>query len=620
MHPENKNIAKVKNRILRLITIFLQLVVIFMIARGFFLLINSRLYTGVSAADVFAMFTHGLGMDLSMAGYFTAIPAVFIVISLFLPNGCALDNSDRFLCLYMLLASFLIALAASADALLYPYWGFKLDTTPLFYFLSSPSSALASASAWEIAAAVGMLLILWLVFAQMLLICIRKLPLNPLHGRKIVPTIVMVLLTGLLFLPIRGGVTVSTMNLSNAYFSDDARLNHGAVNPLFSFMYSATTQNNFADQFNYFAPNEAESVLAEFEKGLSVDSVAAIKLTNLRPDIYLVILESFSAHLLPSLGGDSVAMKLDSIAQSGILFRNLYASSFRTDRALPAILSGYPAQPTTSIMKFVEKTDNLPSLPRSLKSNGYNLSYYYGGDVNFTNMKAYLVSAGFDEIVSDKDFPVGERLSKWGVHDDKVFSRHLADLKHNNTSSPRLTVIQTSSSHEPFQVPYTSQFDNERLNAFAYADNSLGNWIDSLQRTPSWNNSLVVLVPDHFSAWPRNLTDQAQRHHIPAVMTGGALQTDSLQIDAVCAQTDLAATILTLLDIDSSDLIFSRNILDPSTPRYAFFSEPEKATIVTSSDTATVSVTTGDVVCGQPLTANAVKAYMQTLYKDFQNR
>lgn len=610
-----------KNRLLRLITIFLQLVVIFMIARGLFLTINSGLYEGVSAGDVFAMFRHGLGMDLCMAGYFTVIPAVFIIISVFLPNGCALDNSDRFLYLYLILASLAIALATSADALLYPYWGFKLDTTPLFYFLSSPSSALASASAWEIAGAAGMLLILWLVFARMLLLCVKKLPLNPLHGRKIVPAVVMILLTGLLFLPIRGGVTVSTMNLSNAYFSSEPRLNHGAVNPMFSFMYSATTQNNFGNQFNYFADNGAETILAEFERTLPADSVPQIELTTKRPDIYLVILESFSAHLLPSVGGDSVAMNLDSIARTGVLLSNMYASSFRTDRALPAILSGYPAQPTTSIMKFVEKTDNLPSLPRTLKQNGYDLCYYYGGDVNFTNMKAYLVSAGFDNIVCDNDFPVTERLSKWGVHDDKVFSRQLTDMRRDNDDSkPRLTVIQTSSSHEPFQVPYKSHFDNERLNSFAYADNALGSWTDSLRQSPRWNNALVVFVPDHYSVWPRNLTGHAERHHIPAVITGGALATDSTRIDAVCAQTDLAATLLALLDIDSKDLQFSRNILDPATPRYAFFSEPENATIVTATDTATVSVATGAVVSGRPTTANAVKAYLQTLYNDFQNR
>ena len=97
------------------------------------------------------------------------------------------------------------------------------------------------------------------------------------------------------------------------------------------------------------------------------------------------------------------------------MFTNFYANSFRTDRGLVSIMSGYPGQPNTPIMKFVSKTENLPSFPRRMKEEGgYSSTYYYGGDANFTNMKAYLVNAGFDRIISDVDFPVSKRLSKWG--------------------------------------------------------------------------------------------------------------------------------------------------------------------------------------------------------------
>lgn len=93
------------------------------------------------------------------------------------------------------------------------------------------------------------------------------------------------------------------------------------------------------------------------------------------------------------------------------MFTHFFANSFRTDRGLAAIISGYPAQPTTSIMKYPKKTQHLPSIPGSLKKAGYDLQYYYGGDADFTNMRSYLIQAGIDNIVSDKDFPLSERLS-----------------------------------------------------------------------------------------------------------------------------------------------------------------------------------------------------------------
>ena len=152
-----------------------------------------------------------------------------------------------------------------------------------------------------------------------------------------------------------------------------------------------------------------------------------------------------------------MALGLDSIAASGLLWTNFYASSFRTDRGIPAVLSGYPGQPGTSIMKYVSKTENLPSIPRTMvEKGGYEATYYYGGDANFTNQLAYLMASRFNRVVSDKDFPVAQRLSKWGAHDEVVFQRVLSELTPYNPSAPKLRVIQTSSSHEPFEVPYSS--------------------------------------------------------------------------------------------------------------------------------------------------------------------
>lgn len=125
-----------------------------------------------------------------------------------------------------------------------------------------------------------------------------------------------------------------------------------------------------------------------------------------RPDVLFVILESFSSRLMTALGGEpNIAVHLDSLSKEGVLFTNFYANSFRTDRGLVAILSGYPAQPTTSIMKYPRKTQSIPAIAGSLRKAGYGTKYYYGGDADFTNMRSYLMSSGFEDIVSDQDFP-----------------------------------------------------------------------------------------------------------------------------------------------------------------------------------------------------------------------
>ena len=167
---------------------------------------------------------------------------------------------------------------------------------------------------------------------------------------------------------------------------------------------------------------------------------------------------------------------MDEFAKEGILFSNFYANSFRTDRGLASIISGYPGQPSTSIMKYPEKTDKLPSIPRSLKNAGYNLEYYYGGDADFTNMRSYLVSSGIGKIICDKDFPLSERTGKWGAQDHVLFQRLLKDMKEEKQQEPFLKLVQTSSSHEPFEVPF-HRLDDKVLNAFAYADSCVGDFI-----------------------------------------------------------------------------------------------------------------------------------------------
>ena len=93
----------------------------------------------------------------------------------------------------------------------------------------------------------------------MLVSTMRRFSLHPARGirRKGLLTGGMVVSAGVLFLVMRGGVTVSTMNLSRAYFSGNPRLNHVAVNPAFSLLYSAMRQHDFGSQFNFYSDEEA---------------------------------------------------------------------------------------------------------------------------------------------------------------------------------------------------------------------------------------------------------------------------------------------------------------------------------------------------------------------------
>ncbi len=605
--------------LLRILAFFGIYLLIFILLKPVFMAVYSSVMGDISAADRLNVIWHGLPMDCSMAGYFTIIPALLTIAGIW-TDSRALRVANQ---VYIAFSAALISIVTVSDLALYGYWNFRLDTTPFFYFFSSPASALASVSTWT--AILGFVVCILLAVALYFMIGLTAGRIRPSAAiRSIRSTIATVVLTAFLFIPIRGSFTVSTMNLSRSYFSANQRLNHAAINPLFSLMYSATHQSDFSSQFRYFDDDRARDIFAGLSSpsGILTDTVAPL-FTIDKPDIYIIILESFSAHLMPSLGGEPIASGLDSIASNGLLFSNFYASGARTDRAIPAILSAFPAQPTTSLMKFAKKIEHAPSLPRVLRDSlGYDMAYYYGGDANFTNMLAYLVSSGFDRIVSDKDFPVSKRTSKWGAHDHIVFERVWDDIMADTTGNDRpvLRVVQTSSSHEPFEVPYSDPrfSDSPRKNAFAYADRSLTAFIDSLSASPLWERSVVIITPDHYGVYPEHLDDPLARHHVPLVITGGAVNREPAVIGTTGDQTAIASTLLSALGTDDSAFAFSHDLFDPSASDYAFFSEPGMAAFVTPTDTVAINLDTDTpVIYSGPASdaaADKCKAILQIIY------
>ena len=364
----------------------------------FFLYYYKEFYSGCSFGDFVDVVVHGLPLDAAIAGYLTAIPTLLLIAGVWW-LGRALRYIFKGYCIF---CAVLLALIFVGDLALYEYWGFRLDSTPLFYLKSSPKDAFASATFGMILAAIVDLVVYILAF---LWLCRKFLaekggsrPVTH-KGRK---TAVLLLLAGALFVPIRGGFTVATLNTGRVYYSQNMRLNHAAINPCFSLLESLSREASFATQYRYLSPCRASELFAGMQD-VSISGIGAAEregnlngdgrdtlqgrmqlLKSGRPNIVIVILESFLSKAMGTLGGiEGVAVNLDSLGAQGVLFTNFYANSFRTDRGIVSILSGYPAQPTNSIMKYPRKSQSLPSISKVLADNGYDLQYVYGGGCQF---------------------------------------------------------------------------------------------------------------------------------------------------------------------------------------------------------------------------------------------
>ena len=615
--------SNLKRSIIAMARVYFFWLLLFILQKPLFMLWYRGAFSGVSVIDYLQVIWHGLPLDFSLAGYLTVIPCIFLIVR-FWARSWFIHISEN---IYYGIAAALVSVTFLLNMVLYEYWNFPLDATPLFYFVSSPKDAFASATPeLIIGGLLSLALLVFLIYVGVLwCYSIARLRSKSNRPQRIVSTICMVLLTSLLFIPIRGGFSTATMNTGRVYYSDNQSLNHAAVNPLFSIMESLTHQKDFGSQYRFMESGKASKLFKEMVNTSSENT--EILLSNQRPNIYIIILESFSSHIMKTLGGkDGIAVNLDKLGQEGILFTNFYANSFRTDRGIVSILSGFPAQPNMSLMKYPHKTTSLPSIAKSLKSVNYKVKYYYGGDVNFTNMRSYLFNQGFEDIVSDVDFPIKERLSKWGVPDHFVFERLVNDIKANQqtgSKQPQLCVLQTSSSHEPYDVPY-HKLDNERLNAFSYTDDCIGKFMTQLRELPSWDNTLVVFIPDHQGCWPIDMDPQKpSRYQIPLIMVGGAVK-EHRQIDTFGSQQDFAATLLGQLGVDHSDFTYSKDLLNPDVNHFAFLTFPDLFGLITNDKQIIFDNKQERIVYRKGDNADELlpkgQAYLQTIYDDIDRR
>lgn len=590
-----------------------------------------------------AVIWHGLPLDLSMAGYLSVIPGLLSIAVVWLKR----DLVKPIMNIYFIIASLFITCSFVLNASLYPYWKYPLDSTPLFYFFTSPADAIASVSIWQVILSIVILMVLTIGVWFTLRMrgekrrCYSRYSygyggfgsgkrnrfddFDRHRGRT---SIILLLLTGLLFLPIRGGITVSTMNTGQAYYSQNAYLNHSAVNPLFSLLESITHQEDFASQYRFMKDKEADKIFATMTSTSDENTYPLLNEATFKkgtPDILIVIMESFASDIMPSMGSyKDVAVCLDSIAQQSILFTRFYANSFRTDRGMVSILSGYPAQPTTSIMRYPRKTSQLPSIARNLaKYKNYKTTYYYGGDADFCNMRSYLVSQGYQHIISDANFPIEDKLSKWGVPDHILAAKMMEDIKaQQNEKRPMLRILQTSSSHEPFEVPY-HRLKDKRLNAFAYTDSVMGAIVREYRKLPRWKNTLIVFVPDHVGGYKENLNDHDRsRYQIPLILAGGAISRP-MKVGIIGSQHDIAATLLGQLGVEHREFTFSKNMMSDATPKFAFFAVNDAFGVVSEENSLIYDNRAKRIVYDKGEKGFNLKrgqAYLQKLYDDLARK
>lgn len=599
---------------------FLFWVLFFISARFIFLLFQTEEILKYSLSGILNAFCHGLKMDLSASGYLLLIPVLF-AIPHFFTGGRWYRRSLK---IYTAVLVFVFTPLILGDAFVYRFWAFRLDATIIGY-LKNPKDALASATTFQlILGVITWIAVSFAVIRIFFRLADRIIP-DDKPAHPYLSAAMFVLIFGLLIVPIRGGFGVAPMNNGSVYFSNHLFLNHAAVNLVWNFGFTAAHRKPSVNPYT-FSPREKAA--GDFAS-LMADSGTTKRVVRIPdPNILLIIVESFGSEIIDLSGTDSaVAPRFKEYLKEGIYFSNLFASGSRTDKAIPAILAGYPNLPTIQVIMEPRKTQSMSGIFRILDSAGYATSFWYGGDINFANMNSFITSTGFRQKITMEDFSKKDRNSKWGVHDHVVLDRLLDSL--NSAQRPFATAVLTLSSHEPFEVPAEPVFTGKDIlskfrNSVHYTDKSLGEFLDRARKTDWWNNTLVIITADHCRRNEDTIPAFAESiFRIPMLWTGGAISVKDTIITGTFSQTDLVTTLARQLGYNSS-FRFSKNMFSDRSGHFAFYTYNEGFAFITDTSAVVYDIKLKDIVLKRgPGTNQSVhlgKSFLQILFDDYLSR
>ncbi len=563
------------------------------LARGLFLYKFSPQLIDLPWQELLQAFIIGAQMDSSLLAYLFA-PFFLIGILPFL--GVEFSQISRSLLGYLLALCFLLVLLLTLiDIEFFAVYNAHLNLTSVEY-LDDDLGVLWEMiwSDYPVIWYTGAFLLVSAIYLFFSHLIIKS---RPLKTRLTVFNlskrfVLLIICTGGLFLAARGSIGNDQINWGKAFYSQNNMANQLALNPVFNLyrnVYYAqdASSENFFEKVSHFDTNQKAIAYAKkhinsgnypnesypFYK--NVISYTPEKKLN----VVLIILESFSAELTGAMGyNKKLTPNFDALAKRGLLCTQFFACGQRTNKGLSATLCSWPPLVGKSMMAQTEGQQKISTLASVLKSKDYQTWFCNGGDIQYDNMQGFFISKGFDNFISNKDFPRKDYLNKWGVPDELVFNKmiEIADSAYLS-HQPFLLTMMSLTNHPPYTVPdyrYGQVLEGGELNAnyntFKYVDWCIGEFMRKMRRKPYFNNTLFVFLGDHSRTFHRKLPFDYRKSFVPALFYAPKHISPG-KITRLANQMDIAPTILGMLEMYYDASFWGKNLLEPSTTKdYAF--------------------------------------------------
>lgn len=290
-----------------------------------------------------------------------------------------------------------------------------------------------------------------------------------------------------------------------------------------------------------------------------------------KPNIVFVVIEGLGGEFVDGNTYSGFTPYFDSLTNKSLYWKNFISTTGRSFGILPSLLASLPY----GEKGFLELT-NTPShlsLISILKANGYQTSYYSGGPSAFDRKINFLEYNGIDKLIDENNYGSGYEKTigndagfSWGYPDSEIFKKALASFEVEK--QPRLDIVITLSTHEPFQFPnkeaYIDKVDNvlstlrkpeetkdiivNNKDVFAtllYTDEALKTFLDGYSKRPDYDNTIFIITGDH-RLIPIPQKDKLCRFHVPFLIYSPMLK-KAETFNSLSSHLDVAPSLLNYL-------------------------------------------------------------------------
>ncbi|KGM46405.1 sulfatase [Neobacillus niacini] len=358
---------------------------------------------------------------------------------------------------------------------------------------------------------------------------------------------------------------------------------HGYIQSQFVQAYENSLGTAFASQ-EYMSEKELEKL-----KGNTYVPAAEQSTFGLAKNrhVFVIQVESLQEFTInQKINGQEITPNLNALLKESAYFDHVYqqiGAGNTSDAEWLMHTSLYPEgmDPTVNTLDGEE----IPSLVRALKKNGYGTATYHADDITYWSRDKLYPALGFDYIYTSSEIP-NEKEIGFGPADEVLFNFVDEQLeKQLKTHEKMYSNIITLTSHTPFEMPeeyelldlpeyYKETYVGNYFQSVRYTDEQIGLFINHLKKLGIYDESVILIYGDHSGLHGAPVTDHDKtllkevlgheytmqdRFIVPVLFTAPGLFTGDTY-SHLGGQIDLMPTLLNLLGIEHETQMMGHNL------------------------------------------------------------